>query len=101
MNNDYAFKPFAFGPLPVIALCLVLSFIIMVGYQAWRQGVNFQVPTKDILAMIIVVGFLSVVAYMFVGTPNQAADILIGALVAAFSAIVAMYFHTNGKKGDE
>jgi O-antigen/teichoic acid export membrane protein len=97
MNNDYAIKPFAFGPITVIALCIVIGFLIMVGYQAWRQVVNFQIPIRDILALLIVIGFLSVVAYMFVGTPNQGADILIGALVAAFSAIVAMYFHTSKK----
>jgi peptidoglycan/LPS O-acetylase OafA/YrhL len=95
--DEYAIKPLAFGPVTVIALVLVGGYVLMVGYQAWRQGADFQLPVRDILALLIVTGFLAVVAYMFVSKVSEGADILIGALVAAFATIVAMYF----RKGDD
>jgi uncharacterized BrkB/YihY/UPF0761 family membrane protein len=94
---DVALKPLAFGPTTVAVLCLVAGYIALVMYQAWRQGDAFRAPIRDFLAVLIVIGFLSVVAYMFVATPNPSADILVGALIAAFSAIVAMYFKVGGR----
>jgi hypothetical protein len=80
------------GPVTYIGALLATGFVGLIVYQAVRQGSSFQVPTRDFLAFFIIVGFMAVVAYMFVGKPNEGADILIGALIAAFSAIVAMYF---------
>jgi hypothetical protein len=96
--DDYALKPLPFGPVAIAGACVVAGYVILVVYQAWLQGAAFRAPARDFLAILIVIGFLSVVAYMFVITPNAGADILIGALVAAFATIVAMYFKIG--KGD-
>jgi peptidoglycan/LPS O-acetylase OafA/YrhL len=97
VSDDYALKPLPFGPVAIAGACVIGGYVALVMYQAWRQGDAFRAPIRDFLAILIVIGFLSVVAYMFVSTPNAAADILVGALIAAFSAIVAMYFKVGGK----
>lgn len=98
--DDYALKPLPFGPVSLAGAFLVAGYVALVCYQAWRQGDRFVAPARDFIAILIVIGFLSVVAYMFVSTPSAVADILIGALIAAFSAIVAMYFKVGGKGDD-
>jgi hypothetical protein len=98
MTDDTALKPLPFGPVAIAGACVVGGYVVLVMYQAWRQGEAFRAPARDFIAILIVIGFLSVVAYMFVSTPNAATDILIGALIAAFSAIVAMYFKAGGDK---
>jgi hypothetical protein len=98
--EDYALKPLPFGPVAIAGACVVAGYVALVVYQAWRQGSAFQAPARDFIAILIVIGFLSTVAYMFVVTPNAGADILIGALIAAFSAIVAMYFKGGGDKNE-
>jgi peptidoglycan/LPS O-acetylase OafA/YrhL len=96
--DDYALKPLYFGPVTICAVLLIGGYVALLGYQAWMQGDDFRAPIRDILALVIVIAFMGVVAYLFVGKPNEAADILIGALIAAFSAIVAMYFKIGGDK---
>jgi Mn2+/Fe2+ NRAMP family transporter len=95
--EDTALKPLPFGPVAIAGACVVAGYVALVMYQAWRQGPAFRAPIRDFIAILIVIGFLCVVAYMFVVTPNPSADILVGALIAAFSAIVAMYFKLGGK----
>jgi nitrate reductase gamma subunit len=80
------------GPGAIAGMILIVGFIGLLVYQAVRQGSTFVVPTRDFIAFFIVMAFVATVAYMFVGKPNEGADILVGALIAAFSAIVAMYF---------
>jgi heme/copper-type cytochrome/quinol oxidase subunit 3 len=96
MGESSALKPLSFGPVTICAVLLIGGYVALLGYQAWLQGDAFRVPIRDILALVIVVAFMGVVAYMFVGKANESADILIGALIAAFSAIVAMYFKIGG-----
>jgi hypothetical protein len=95
-SDGVALKPLSFGPVTIAAIILIGGYVALLGYQAWMQGGDFRAPIRDILALVIVVSFMGVVAYMFVGRANEAADILIGALIAAFSAIVAMYFKIGG-----
>jgi hypothetical protein len=99
--DDYALKPLPYGPVALAGAFLVFGYVALIVFQAWRQGAAFVAPVRDFIALLIVVGFLSVVAYMFVGKANEGADILVGALIAAFSAIVAMYFKVGGKDGDK
>jgi predicted neutral ceramidase superfamily lipid hydrolase len=99
--DDTALKPLPYGPGSIAGLILIVGFVLAVAWQAWQQGTAFEVPTRDFLAFVIIISFVLVIAYMFVGKTSEAADILIGALVAAFSAIVAMYFSRGGKGGGE
>jgi hypothetical protein len=99
MDEPGTFKPLMpTGTASIAALLLIVGFIGLVVYQAVRQGEGFRPPVRDFLAFMIVVSFVSTIAYMFVGKVGEGADILIGALIAAFSAIVAVYFRG---KGDE
>jgi hypothetical protein len=93
--DEIALKPLPMGPLSIVGLVLVGGFVALMIYQALRQGSAFQVPTRDFMAFFIIVAFISATAYMFVAKVSEGGDILIGALIAAFSAIVAMYFKTG------
>jgi hypothetical protein len=99
-RDDFALKPLPFGPGALAEMVIIVGFILLMLYQAIRQGRDFQVPTRDFIAFFIVTAFIAVVGYMFAGQANEGADILIGALVAAFSAIIAMYFGGRGRGGD-
>lgn len=80
------------GPVPTIAIAIIGGFLILNGYAAWQQGPNYEVPARDFLALLITVCFFAVVAYTFLGKLNEGGDILLGALIAAFSAVVTLYF---------
>ena len=87
------------GPVGVIIAAIVGGYLIIVFYSAWRQGAAFQAPARDFIALLICVGFFAVVAYTFLGKLNEGGDILLGALIAAFSAVVTLYFReTDGGK---
>ena len=102
MNEDTALRALPIGPASLAGLMLVTGFLVAVAYNAWHQKKDFRVPTRDFLALFIVIAFISVIAYTFVGKPSEGTDILIGALVAAFSAIVTIYFKVGGSdKKDE
>jgi hypothetical protein len=91
--DDYALKPLPIiGPVAISGLVLIGGYVLLVVFQAWRQGDQFVLPIRDILALIIVVGFLAVIAYTFVGKASEGSDILIGTLISAFAAIVIFYF---------
>jgi tryptophan-rich sensory protein len=90
--DDTALKPLPYGPVAWAGVFLVAGYVVLVMYQAWRQGDTFRAPTRDFIALLIVTGFLAVLAYTFISTPSAPADVLIGALLGAFSAIIAMYF---------
>jgi ABC-type transport system involved in cytochrome c biogenesis permease subunit len=87
------------GPVSLVALLLVVGFLVLLAYQAFRQGTSFRVPTSDFLAFFVVAAFAGTIVYMFVGNkPNEGVDIMIGALIAAFSAIIAVYFKNKGEE---
>jgi hypothetical protein len=90
--DDVALKPLPFGPASIVALVLVVGFLGLMTYQAVRQGSAFRVPVRDFMALVIIGAFLGALGYMFVGKVSEGGDIMIGALVAAFSAIIALYF---------
>jgi hypothetical protein len=96
--DEMALKPLPIGPAAIAGMILIVGFIMLLVYQAIRQGPAFRVPTRDFMAFLIVVAFISTIAYMFVGKVSEGGDILVGALIAAFSAIVAMYF--KGQKDE-
>jgi len=86
------------GPVGVIVSAIVLGFLFLTGFSAfiaWRKGESYQAPARDFIALVICVGFFAVVAYTFLGKLNEGGDILLGALIAAFSAVVTLYFRTK------
>jgi Na+/H+-translocating membrane pyrophosphatase len=91
---------YKWGPGWTIALVIIGSFVVLQAYIAWRQGANYHLPTRDFLALAIVMGFFAIAIYVFLGKMNEGGDILLGALIAAFAAIVSMYF-TNKNNSDE
>jgi hypothetical protein len=93
--DEIALKPLPYGPAAIAGMILIVGFIGLLVYQAVRQGPAFRVPTRVFMAFLIVVAFISTIAYTFVGKVSEGADILIGALIAAFSAIVTIYFKTG------
>lgn len=87
------------GPVSAIVIAIVGGFIILHAYMAWQQGSNYVVPARDFIALLITVCFFAVVAYTFLGKLNEGGDILLGALIAAFSAVVTLYFRqSDGEK---
>ena len=89
------------GPVGFIVASIVGGFLILNGVgavMAWRKGEHYQAPARDFIALVICVGFFAVVAYTFLGKLNEGGDILLGALIAAFSAVVALYFRQNDKE---
>lgn len=80
------------GPVPTIAIAIIGGFLLLQVYSAWQQGPNYHVSARDFIAILIVVCFFATVAYTFLGKLNEGGDILLGALIAAFSAVVALYF---------
>lgn len=99
LNVDVTDEPIRlpYGPVALTLMAIIFGFLFLSGYAAWRQGPTFQVPARDFVAMLIVVGFFSTVAYTFLGKLNEGGDILLGALIAAFSAVVALYFRQHDK----
>jgi drug/metabolite transporter (DMT)-like permease len=86
-------KAIPFGSGTLIASLIVIGFIVLFGYQAWMHGPNFVVPVRDMLAVLVISMVLFTIAYML-GTRNvEGTDILLGALIAAFAAIIAFYFN--------
>ena len=102
MQNDGLINPVVlpWGPVPTIVIAIIGGFLILHGYMAWRQGPDYVVPARDFIALLITVCFFAVVAYTFLGKLNEGGDILLGALIAAFSAVVALYFRqtNDGEK---
>ena len=86
------------GPVSTIVIGIICGFLILSGYSAWQQGPNYVVQARDFLALLITVCFFAVVAYTFLGKLNEGGDILLGALIAAFSAVVTLYFRSEDKK---
>ena len=86
---------FGFGS--IAGYLLIGGFLLSLAYTAWKQGDKFKVPTRDFLAIIIVLAFVIAIGLAFTEQINEGRDILIGALIAAFSAIVAMYFKAGGE----
>jgi hypothetical protein len=89
---------FGFGPIAVILVALTAGFVLLEAYRAWRDGDKFTVPTQDFIAFMIVAGFLGAVVYSLSGSDKPQLDIMIGALIAALSAIVAFYFNQGKDK---
>jgi heme/copper-type cytochrome/quinol oxidase subunit 3 len=100
MNGDATLKALPIGPASIAAIMLAMGFLLAVAYNAWQRKDKFEVPTRDFLAVFIVIAFIAVIADTFVTRPSEGADILIGALVAAFSAIVTIYFKIGGGKDE-
>jgi len=104
LNVDLVSNPvqLPWGPVGTIVSAIVLGFLILTAFSAfiaWRRGEPYQAPARDFIALVICVGFFAVVAYTFLGHLNEGGDILLGALIAAFSAVVALYFRQkNGEK---
>jgi hypothetical protein len=87
-----------FGPGAVVLTLGLIGFVALVAYTAWRQGPAFVLPVRDYLAVLVIVMLLFAIAVSMGGQNKEATDILLGALIAAFSAIVAFYFRNgNGK----
>jgi hypothetical protein len=86
-----------FGPLTIGVLLVVLGFVCLTVYLAVWRGVSLDVLVRDYLAMTVVVSFVGVLAYVLFAKTTEVVDILIGALIAAFSAVVAVYFNSNQK----
>ena len=98
--NDGLLNPviLPWGPVSAIVIGIVGGFIILHAWMAWQQGPNYVVPARDFIALLITVCFFAVVAYTFLGKLNEGGDILLGALIAAFSAVVALYFRQHDKE---
>jgi hypothetical protein len=89
---------FGFGPIAAVLLVLAIGFVALEGYRAWRMRETFTLPTRDFIAFVIVTGFLGAVTYSLSGSDKPQLDIMIGALIAALSAIVAFYFNQGKDK---
>lgn len=87
------------GPVPAIVIAIIGGFLILHAWMAYQQGTAYVVPARDFIALIISVCFFAVVAYTFLGKLNEGGDILLGALIAAFSAVVTLYFRQDDKHG--
>lgn len=89
------------GPVGTVVAAVVIGFLVLNGVAAflsWRRGEPYQAPARDFIALVICIGFFAVVAYTFLGKLNEGGDILLGALIAAFSAVVALYFRQHDKE---
>jgi hypothetical protein len=86
-------RAFGWGPIAIGALVIIVGFVGVEGYRAWRTGERFRVETRDFIAFLIVNAFLAAVIYSLVNGATQQLDILMGALIAAVGAIVAFYFN--------
>jgi uncharacterized BrkB/YihY/UPF0761 family membrane protein len=84
---------FGWGPIAVAGLILIVGFVGIQGYRAWRADERFHIETRDFIAFLIVIAFIGTVIYSFVNGATQQLDILMGALIAAVGAIVAFYFN--------
>jgi hypothetical protein len=85
-------KALPFGAGAIGAVVVLAGFVLLMGYQAWVQGTAFAVPVRDFIAVLVLVTFLFTLAYMVGSRVTEGTDLLLGALIAAFSAIVAYYF---------
>jgi ABC-type Co2+ transport system permease subunit len=85
------------GPGSIAIILIVVGFLGAVGYQAWKQGSGFTAPTRDFVAFAIVITFIVTIGYMMLDKITESMDILVGALIAAFSAVVAVYFNKENK----
>ena len=92
---------FAWGPVAVAVTVLIVAFVLLEGYRAWRLGERFALPTRDFIAILIVAAFLGAVLYSLAGgsETEKTLDILIGALIGAAAAIVAHYFNQKPPNG--
>lgn len=89
------------GPVGTVVAAVVIGFLVLNGVAAfvtWSRGESYQAPARDFIALVICIGFFAVVAYTFLGKLNEGGDILLGALIAAFSAVVALYFRQHDKE---
>lgn len=100
MESELPAQPLPWGPMTIIVTIIIVAFVILVGYSAWVKKEHFELPARDFVAMLIVILFGATVFYTFYGKLNEGGDILLGALIAAFSAVVALYFR-YGEKGDK
>lgn len=86
------------GPFATVGTAMILGFLILNGYSAWQHGPGYHVPARDFLALIITIGFFGIATYSFLGSLHESGDIILGALIAAFSAIVTLYFRKEDDK---
>lgn len=97
MTDDAVIRGLPFGAGAVLALVIVVGFVALLGFQAWMHGVNFIVPVRDMLAVLVVVMLLFTLALMIGNNRmTEGGDILLGAVIAGFAAIVAFYFRLGG-----
>jgi Ca2+/Na+ antiporter len=100
-DTDVTFHALPLGAGAILAIIIVVGFIGLIAYQAWMHGPTFIVPVRDLIAILIIGTFLFTIAYMLGSKIPEAGDIMLGALVAGFAAIVAFYFSRdkppNGK----
>ena len=89
-----------YGPAAFGSILLIVGFLASIAYSAWRQGKDFVTPTRDFLAIMISLAFIYMIGYIILvkGKVPDGADILLGSLISAFAAIVALYFRSNGKE---
>ncbi|HEY1881349.1 MAG TPA: hypothetical protein VGG68_15590 [Caulobacteraceae bacterium] len=95
MEGGAPLRLFAWGPVAVAALLMISAFVALEAYRAWRMGERFRLPTRDFIAILVIVCFLGAVLYELAGGADaeKSLDLLLGALIAAASAIVAFYFN--------
>lgn len=84
------------GPFATAGTAIIIGFLLLNGYAAWQHGAGYQVPARDFLALLIIMGFFGVTTYSFLGTLHESGDIILGALIAAFSAVITLYFRHGG-----
>lgn len=99
MENELPAQPLPWGPMTIIVTIIIAAFVLLTAYSAWVRKEKFEMPARDFVAMLIVILFGATVFYTFYGKLNEGGDILLGALIAAFSAVVALYFrYDKGEK---
>lgn len=85
------------GPFATAGTAIIIGFLLLNGYAAWQHGPGYQVPARDFLALLIIMGFFGITTYSFLGTLHEGGDIILGALIAAFSAVVTLYFRRDNE----
>jgi hypothetical protein len=91
------FRSLPFGSATLLTGILILGFVLLAAYQAWLHGPAYVLPVRDFMALMVAATFLFTIAYMIASKATEGSDIMLGALIAAFTAIIAYYFTTIGK----
>jgi uncharacterized membrane protein len=93
--------PLPFGPVAIAALLLIAGFVTLVLLQAVRRGDRFEISIRDYLAFFITVIFAAALIYTFFGRQPEQTDILIGALIAAFTTVIGWFFRSDNDRGGD